>query len=439
MRNPYPQCPVPSLSSMKANLSSKYNVTGIGIFPIIFVAISLAAIAASFVLANSVQDYGIKSRGFSAIIVVYLSVCFAVHFLSFRSLADRSIASFDQSAEDRIDEQLKGIEEAGEYFRGSLKSGDVFRLVSSRANQLLPFTGSALFVVDKAVRSFKSVHAQGENAEKLTNIETPLDAGLAGRCFESRMVQIERGVSGFNELIPVEALSGFRSAAAIPLVRSGEVFAVITLYSDSRTAFDGSAITTLEAIGERIAPLVLSSLSFEQSLSNALTDPVTHLPNERAFHLILENQIAETQRNPENRPLTVLALDIREFDQFNLKYGHVAGDRVLSLVANTVKSQLRQMDFFARASNDEFFAILPTANEAIAHEVISRINTSLFTTTFFVNDHETISPVLSYGTASFGADGETSDLLMLAARLRKEQAKASTPRKVLWFPKEAIN
>ncbi|MBK9767115.1 MAG: hypothetical protein IPP63_08855 [Chloracidobacterium sp.] len=118
---------------MKANLSSKYNVTGIGIFPIIFVAISLAAIAASFVLANSVQDYGIKSRGFSAIIVVYLSVCFAVHFLSFRSLADRSIASFDQSAEDRIDEQLKGIEEAGEYFRGSLKSGDVFRLVSSRA------------------------------------------------------------------------------------------------------------------------------------------------------------------------------------------------------------------------------------------------------------------------------------------------------------------
>ncbi|MBK7802687.1 MAG: hypothetical protein IPJ55_08450 [Chloracidobacterium sp.] len=179
---------------MKANLSSKYNVTGIGIFPIIFVAISLAAIAASFVLANSVQDYGIKSRGFSAIIVVYLSVCFAVHFLSFRSLADRSIASFDQSAEDRIDEQLKGIEEAGEYFRGSLKSGDVFRLVSSRANQLLPFTGSALFVVDKAVRSFKSVHAQGENAEKLTNIETPLDAGLAGRCFESRMVQIERGV-----------------------------------------------------------------------------------------------------------------------------------------------------------------------------------------------------------------------------------------------------
>ncbi|MBK9767116.1 MAG: GGDEF domain-containing protein [Chloracidobacterium sp.] len=231
--------------------------------------------------------------------------------------------------------------------------------------------------MDKAVRSFKSVHAQGENAEKLTNIETPLDAGLAGRCFESRMVQIERGVSGFNELIPVEALSGFRSAAAIPLVRSGEVFAVITLYSDSRTAFDGSAITTLEAIGERIAPLVLSSLSFEQSLSNALTDPVTHLPNERAFHLILENQIAETQRNPENRPLTVLALDIREFDQFNLKYGHVAGDRVLSLVANTVKSQLRQMDFFARASNDEFFAILPTANEAIAHEVISRINTSL--------------------------------------------------------------
>lgn len=424
---------------MKINLTSNSNVTGVGVFPVVFVVISLAAIASSFVLANSIQDYGMKSRGFSAIIVVYLSACFVIHFLNSRVASKRALDLAEVKKEDAIYEHLKGIEEAGEVFSGSLNSADVFRLVSSRADQVLPFTASVLFVVDKTVRSFKAVHAQGANSERLTGIEMPLDAGLAGRCYESHMVQIDRGAIGMNESIPGEALTGFRSAAAIPLIRSGEVFAVMAIYSDSRTAFDGNAITTLEAIGDRITPLVLSSLSFERSLSNALTDPVTHLPNERAFNLILENQIAETQRNPEDRPLTILAIDIREFDQLNLRFGHVAGDRILSLVANTVKAQLRQMDFFARAANDEFLAILPTANEAVAEEVISRINTSLFTTTFYVNDTDSISPVLNFGVAAFGADGETSDLLILAARLRKEQAKAGGPRKVLWFPKEAIN
>jgi len=424
---------------MKVTINSNSSTSGFGVFPIIFVVTSLTAIASSFVLANSIQDYGMKSRGFSAIIVIYLSACFVIHFLSSKAAGKRAGAAAAEGEGSRIDEHLKGIEEAGEVFSGSLKSGDVFRLVSSRASQVLPFTASALFVVDKTVRSFKTVHAQGENAERLTGIEIPLDAGLAGRCYESQMVQIDRGAIGLNETVPAEALSGFRSAAAIPLIRSGEVFAVLAIYSDSRVAFDGNAITTLEAIGERVTPLVLSSLSFERSLSNALTDPVTHLPNERAFHLILENQIAESQRNPGDRPLTILAIDIREFDQLNLKFGHVAGDRVLSLVANTVKSQLRQMDFFARAANDEFLAILPTANIAVAEEVISRINTSLFTTTFYVNDSESISPVLNFGIASFGVDGETSDLLILAARLRKEQSKASGPRNVLWFPKEAVN
>ncbi len=364
---------------MKVTINSNSNTSGFGVFPIIFVVTSLAAIASSFVLANSIQDYGMKSRGFSAIIVIYLSACFVIHFLSSKAAGKRVAATSTEGEGARIDEHLKGIEEAGEVFSGSLKSGDVFRLVSSRANQVLPFTASALFVVDKTVRSFKTVHAHGDNAERLTGLEIPLDAGLAGRCYESQMVQIG------------------------------------------------------------ITPLVLSSLSFERSLSNALTDPVTHLPNERAFHLILENQIAESQRNPEDRPLTILAIDIREFDQLNLKFGHVAGDRILSLVANTVKSQLRQMDFFARAANDEFLAILPTANVAVAEEVISRINTSLFTTTFYVSDSDSISPVLNFGVASFGTDGETSDLLILAARLRKEQAKASGPRNVLWFPKEAVN
>ena len=52
----------------------------------------------------------------------------------------------------------------------------------------------------------------------------------------------------------------------------------------------------LDAIGERAAPLVLASIARERSQENALTDVTTDLPNERAFHLVLENQVAEAVR-----------------------------------------------------------------------------------------------------------------------------------------------
>lgn len=109
-----------------------------------------------------------------------------------------------------------------------------------------------------------------------------------------------------------------------------------------------------------------------------MTDVTTDLPNERAFYLILENQIAEAQRKREDRPLTILAIDIKNFDEVNQKFGHAAGDRILNFVAHGIKDNLRQMDFLARSIGDEFLAILPTATKEVSHEVIARIQTGFF-------------------------------------------------------------
>ena len=90
------------------------------------------------------------------------------------------------------------------------------------------------------------------------------------------------------------------------------------------------------------------------------------MPNERSFYLVLENQIAQTQRNSRERPLTVLAIDIINFDEINRRFGHSAGDRILYYAAGTIKNQLRRMDFSARTTGDEFLAALPTASEEVS-------------------------------------------------------------------------
>jgi len=396
------------------------------------VAGSLTATVAAFMLANSVQDVGTKTKGFSAIIVAYLLFCFLYHYLSNRPAKGEQTSG--------LDERLMAIEEASRYFGGSLNSADMFRLAVSRANEVVPFSSCVLFAADRADGRMRAVQAGGENADKLRELEIEADAGgAAGRCLMSGTVQTERISPSGDGTLPAADLEGVQSTAAIPLTRGGEAFAVLQLFSGSRTAFDGDAAELLEAIGERLAPLILSTLSFERSVSNALTDAVTDMPNERAFHMVLENQIAETQRNRDGRPLSILALDIKDFDEINSRWGHAAGDRVLGSVARSVKDTLRQMDFFARSNNDEYLAILPTADADIAEEVAGRIATNLFSSRFYINDTEAITVELNFGIAAFGTHGETAEHLLAAARTAKMQSKANAPQNVLWFPKEFVN
>lgn len=165
---------------------------------------------------------------------------------------------------------------------------------------------------------------------------------------------------------------------------------------------------------------------------------MTNLPNERAFFMILESQVAESQRYRE-RPLTVLAIDIKDFSSANLKFGHAAGDRILEFTAELIKENLRRMDFLARSINDEYIVILPTASEKTALDIIDRIKAGVTKTQFEVSPGETYAVWLNFGWATFWKDGETAQQLLQNAQLRKRQAKSAEPSKVLWFPKEYVN
>lgn len=406
------------------------------VYPVVMAGVSLVAIVTTFALASSASEIVPKSTGFSAIIVGYLVIAFLIHYFSNRV----SVNGLKAGTSDDLstDERLFAIQEASEYFGGTLKSADMFRLVANKVNEILPFKACALHLVDRSTNRVRIVQAQGMNAEKLRNLEADLDSGLAGRCIATEMAQIDRGMLVSKESLSPEAMTGFRSSSAVPLIRSGDVFAILQFYSDSRTAFDGNSIAILDAIAERVTPMILSSLSFERSVSSALTDPVTDLPNERAFQMVLENQVAETQRRREERPLTIIAIDVKDFDEINSRFGHSSGDRILGLIAQVIKGQLRQMDFFARAANDEFLVVLPTATEEFATDIVARINAGMVASRFFVNDSESLEPELYFGTASFGKHGETADSLILAARLQKQQAKINAPMKVVWFPNQAV-
>ncbi len=394
--------------------------------PVSLLLVSLLAVAGLYVLWISEPEIVDRGVGFATVFAAYICVC-TLLFLLHRRQRERVGTALATDGLERND--LSSLDEVAEYFTGSLSSADAFRLTADRVKAVTRCNSIVLFLLDKTRTRLVASHADGSSAERHKGQSLELDEGLAGQAFSTRQVEVD-------SYLALDDSDEFGSAVAIPLKRGDNVFGVLQLYFATSEAVLPEFYELFASIGSRIEPLILGSISFERSQANSLTDLTTDLPNERAFYLILENQVAEAQRNKETRPLSVLAIDIKNFEELSCTFGHAAGDRLVAFVASLLKENVRQMDLVARALNDEFLLILPTADRAVTQEIITRINAGFFARRFAINESQTVEVSLNIGWSSFGADGETPGQLLSLAQLRKEQLKFSSPSNVLFFPHE---
>lgn len=423
------------MNALKAN--NNFQLFEINTVSLAF--ISLIALAAAWLTANTNLDFSVKCSIYAAELFLYLSGC-AVFYFRFRPMnfTESEIVESSNVFTDEVEEKLLALEEARRFFGSSLKPADMFRLAGSRLNELIPFAACVFYEADAENSRLHSRYAIGVNAKEFHGVELNLNQGLAGKTYHSGKAQTDESLKEENALQSSGALKNLHSGIGVPLRRSGKIFGILVLYGCRKNQFDRSSSAILEAAAVRIAPLFTGSQAFERNLNNALTDSLTGLANERAFYLVLENQIAQTQRNRAERPLTILAIDIKNFDEINRKFGHAAGDRILYYAAEKIKNLLRQMDFSARTTGDEFLAVLPTASEEITREIIERLAKSFDANPFEVSPTNKVALNLNFGAASFGSDGETAAALVNRARMKKQQAKSvENKSKVLWFAKKS--
>lgn len=397
-------------------------------FTFLVIGIAILALGTTYILGTSSLTPSGKMIGAGAIIIAFIIVC-AIIFIK---LPERKREGEDSVGPQPFDadQTLLAFDEASLFFAGAIKTSDAFRLVCSRIAALIPYSTVVIYLLDESRTRLVAAEVNGMAAESFMGRVFGIEEELAGQCFLTREVQRDN-------YLHLDCDQSFGSTVAIPLFRDGEVFGVLQFFFEPGLDLTRMDQPLFEAVGERVAPIILSSIAFERTQTNALTDVTTDLPNERAFYLVLESQVADAQRNHDLRPLTVLSLDIKDFNEINQTYGHSAGDHVLNFVARVVKDNLRQMDFFARSFNDEFLAILPTADIDMSHEIITRVHSGFLGRNLRIRDDVSIEIELNIGWASFGNDGETPTQLLILAQLRKEQAKSFRQENVLWFPQKA--
>jgi diguanylate cyclase (GGDEF)-like protein len=117
---------------------------------------------------------------------------------------------------------------------------------------------------------------------------------------------------------------------------------------------------------------IISAGQLEQLRTLADQDPLTGLPNRRAFMRDLEEEVQRAYRY--GHPLTLVIGDVDHFKLINDTQGHPAGDRALIEVAETLRAGLRTSDGAFRLGGDEFALLLPETTHEEAKAVVRRLD-----------------------------------------------------------------
>ncbi len=146
---------------------------------------------------------------------------------------------------------------------------------------------------------------------------------------------------------------------------------------------------------------------------HATTDALTGLNNRHWMEDMFPREIIRCRKNHETA--SMIMIDVDGFKLFNDRFGHVAGDRVLSMVARALKDHFRPRDLIARFGGDEFSILLPGLCGEKAASIAERVRSAITGSTRGCDDSLVRSPVtISIGVSEMGPEDTLEQLLRKA-------------------------
>lgn len=245
-------------------------------------------------------------------------------------------------------------------------------------------------------------------AERITGYKSSEVVGKG--CFDDILVHVdEKGHALCNNGCPLKAsikdgtgreINAFlrhRDGYRLPVLvkvnavknANGEVMGGVESFNDN---------STLVSIRERASDL-------EQM---ALIDALTGVGNRRYANMSLSNKLSEFKRY--GWPFGILFIDIDNFKQFNDKYGHIVGDDVLKMVAQTMLSNMRAFDFVFRWGGEEFLIIISNVDSRKLRQSAERLRVMVQKAAHKIGVEEIAVTVSIGGTIAMALDTEYSIL-----------------------------
>jgi diguanylate cyclase (GGDEF)-like protein len=220
-----------------------------------------------------------------------------------------------------------------------------------------------------------------------------------------------------------------KSVMGVPIYHRSHIYGAIVLEnSKSLNAFsreDEIMVTVVAGrVGAEIAngDLMTERSKLEAEISQlALFDPLTELPNQRYFNLIVEMELKKAKGY--SRQLSLAMIDLDRFRGINARLGKNVGNKLLVHVAQTLKRNVRDTDFVARYSGEEFVILLPEALNEAAVNVAERVRTAVERAPLAVKGLGKKKVTISVGVATYPSSAENLPALLEQVQKALKKAK----------------
>ncbi len=310
-------------------------------------------------------------------------------------------------------QEAQTLFEMSQSLGNSLSPDETVTVMASRLRRLIPFEVCALYL------------KQGDL------LQTRFIDGAFGKHFAPGQIRLGDGISGWVAQNGRAILNGnaamepgcplsadgspaLRAALSVPLYDlQKNIFGVLTLYAVAADSFLRDHLRILQAMESKLSLSLQNALQLHRAESGTETDFLTGLPNARHLFLHLESELQRCRDTGE--PLSVVVCDLNEFKDINDRRGHLAGNRLLRLVAESFRQVCTEPEMVARMGGDEFVFLLPGLTEAATQDRLASITDAVFHASRRAGHGIRISA--SVGAAFCPADGRmTEDLLAVAER-----------------------
>ncbi len=208
---------------------------------------------------------------------------------------------------------------------------------------------------------------------------------------------------------------------------------VLALASYQPNAFNRGDLELLSNLA-RHAALAIDNVDRQAELEErARLDSLTGVFNHGYFLELLKKQADESLAH--GTTLSLIMLDVDHFKKYNDTYGHLAGDKILTALCDTIRGHIKNTDAVGRWGGEEFAISLPGTSASLARNVATRISDSMRELSITDRDSRPIPPpTVSQGIALFPleSDGiftliDLADQRLYAAKNRGRDQVESPP------------
>ena len=172
---------------------------------------------------------------------------------------------------------------------------------------------------------------------------------------------------------------------------------------------DSQVSAQLNTMVERIQVMELEAKTFRRHLEEqrrqAMLDSLTGLANRAGLQRRMEEEHERWQRYGGR--LLLVVLDVDHFKSINDRFGHLAGDKVLRLIAQQLSRRLRKTDFIGRFGGEEFVILMPGVTPEQGATALEELRSGIEHTPFHFKN-EPVPVTISIGYTEF-RDGDTLD------------------------------